>query len=36
MPQITNKIKMGSGENYEYIIDGNDATINNLKKYLKI
>ena len=36
MPQISNQIKMGSGENYKYIIDGNNAAVGDIEKYLKI
>ena len=36
MPQISNQIKMGSGENYKYIIDGKNAAVGDIEKYLKI
>ena len=35
MPQIYNQIKMGSGENYKYIIDGKNAAVGDIEKYLK-
>lgn len=36
MPQISNQIRMGSGENYKYIIDGKNAAVGDIEKYLKI